>query len=80
MAKKKFELNRKDYLNIKKMDHHQMMSWAESMYKSGFEDGQASVPGLDLSLIEKVLLSVKGVGEKKALDIITAIEKEIGRE
>nr|DAP00989.1 MAG TPA: hypothetical protein [Caudoviricetes sp.] len=24
MAKKKFELNRKDYLNIKKMDHYQM--------------------------------------------------------
>lgn len=34
MAKKKFELNRKDYLNIKKMDHHQMSLWAESMYKS----------------------------------------------
>jgi len=80
MAKKKFELNRKDYLNIKKMDHHQMSLWAESMYKSGFEDGQASVRGLDISLIKNVLLSVKGVGEKKALDIIAAIEKEIGRE
>lgn len=79
MAKKKFELNRKDYLNIKKMDHHQMSLWAESMYKSGFEDGQASVRGLDISLIKNVLLSVKGVGEKKALDIIAAIEKEIGR-
>nr|DAK88345.1 MAG TPA: Holliday junction ATP-dependent DNA helicase, RUVA, HOLLIDAY JUNCTION BINDING [Caudoviricetes sp.]DAT52004.1 MAG TPA: Holliday junction ATP-dependent DNA helicase, RUVA, HOLLIDAY JUNCTION BINDING [Caudoviricetes sp.] len=80
MAKKSFELNRKEYLNIKRMDHHQMTLWAESMYKSGFEDGQASVPRLDISLIEKVLLSVKGVGEKKALDIVTAIEKEIGRE
>lgn len=80
MAKKKFELNRKDYLNIKKMDHHQMSLWAESMYKSGFEDGQASVRGLDISLIKNVLLSVKGIGEKKALDVITAIEKEIGRE
>ena len=79
MAKKRFELNRKDYLNIKKMDHHQMSLWAESMYKSGFEDGQASVRGLDISLIKNVLLSVKGVGEKKALDIIAAIEKEIGR-
>nr|DAR80464.1 MAG TPA: putative DNA-3-methyladenine glycosylase 2 [Caudoviricetes sp.] len=76
MAKKKFELNRKDYLNIKKMDHHQMSLWAESMYKSGFEDGQASVPGLDISLVKKALLSVKGIGEKKAADIIIAIEKE----
>ena len=77
MAKKKFELNRKDYLHIKKMDHHQMSLWAELMYKSGFEDGQASVPGLDISLIKKALLSVKGIGEKKTADIIVAIEKEI---
>lgn len=76
MAKKRLELNRKDYLNIKKMDHHQMSLWAESMYRTGFEDGQASVPGLDISLIEKVLLSVKGIGEKKAMDVIDAIEKE----
>ena len=76
MAKKSFELNRKEYLNIKRMDHHQMTLWAESMYKSGFEDGQASVPGLDISLIKKALLSVKGIGEKKAADIIIAIEKE----
>lgn len=77
MAKKRFELNRKDYLNIKKMDHNQMVSWAKKMYESGFEDGQASVPSLDISLIKKVLLSVKGIGEKKAADILVAIEKEI---
>jgi hypothetical protein len=34
------------------------------------------VPGLDISLIKKALLSVKGIGEKKATDIIVAIEKE----
>lgn len=77
MAKKRFELNRKDYLNIKKMDHHQMSLWAESMYKSGFEDGRASIPVLDISLIKKALLNVKGIGEKKAADIIIAIEKGI---
>ena len=77
---KKIELNRKEYLKIKKMDHNQMVSWAKKMYESGFEDGQASVRGLDISLIKNVLLSVKGIGEKKVLDIITAIEKEIGRE
>ena len=74
---KKFELNRKEYLNIKKMDHNQMMSWAKKMYDSGFKDGQVSVPTLDIGLIKKSLLSVKGIGEKKAADIIVAIEKEI---
>ena len=71
-----FELTRKEYLKIKKMDHNQMNNFMQSMYKSGFEDGQASVPRLDISLIKKALLSVKGIGEKKAADIIIAIEKE----
>ena len=53
-----------------------MTLWAESMYKSGFENGQTSVPRLDISLIKKALLSVKGIGEKKTADIIVAIEKE----
>ena len=73
---KKFELIRKVYKNIKKMDHNQMTLWAESMYKSGFEDGQASVHRLDISLVKKILLTVKGIGEKKAADVIAAIKKE----
>jgi len=76
MAKKMFELTRKEYLKIKKMDHNQMNNFMQSMYKNGFEDGQASVHRLDISLIKKALLSVKGIGEKKAADIIIAIEKE----
>ena len=76
MAKKMFELNRKEYFKIKKMDHYQMNNFIQSMYKSGFEDGQASVPKLDISLVKKLLLNVKGIGEKKAADIIIAIEKE----
>ena len=42
MAKKNFELNRKEYLKIKKMDHNQMHLWAEKMYRNGFEDGEKS--------------------------------------
>ena len=73
---KKFELNRKEYLKIKKMDHNQMNLWAEKIYRNGFEDGQASVPGLDIGLIKKALLNIKGIGDKKAADILVAIEKE----
>lgn len=77
MAKKSFELNRKVYQSVKKMDHNQMNNFMQNMYDSGFKDGQASVPGLDISLIKKALLNVKGIGEKKASDIVVAIEKEI---
>ena len=63
---KKFELNRKDYLNIKKMDHHQMSLWAESMYKSGFEDGEkeADKGALTFEDIQEALAGKK-VLEKK---------------
>ena len=77
MAKKKFELNRKVYQSVKKMDHNQMNNFMQNMYDSGFKDGQASVPTLDIGLIKKALLNVKGIGEKKASDIVVAIEKEI---
>ena len=76
MAKKSFELNRKIYQSVKKMDHNQMNNFMQNMYDNGFKDGQASVPGLDIGLIKKALLNIKGIGEKKAADIIIAIEKE----
>ena len=77
MAKKKFELNRKDYLNIKKMDHHQMSLWAESMYKSGFEDGEKEADRVSFTSEElyKALSGVKGLGEKRINAIYEALEK-----
>ena len=76
MAKKKFELNRKDYLNIKKMDHHQMSLWAESMYKSGFEDGEkeADKGALIFKDIQEALASIKGLGEKRISAVCKTLE------
>nr|WP_304955142.1 hypothetical protein [uncultured Acetatifactor sp.] len=66
---KGFVLNRKQYQNIRRMDHCQMTLWAESVYKSGFKDGQEATPGLTSQEIREVLQPVKGIGAKK-LDII----------
>lgn len=78
MAKKKFELNRKDYLNIKKMDHHQMSLWAESMYKSGFEDGEKEADRVSFTSEElyQTLAGIKGLGEKRISAICEALEKK----
>lgn len=70
-------INRKEYQNIRKMDHNQMNVYLQNIYKSGFEDGKSSVKGIDFSNVEKVLLTVKGIGEKKAKDIVIALEKEL---
>lgn len=73
-------INRKEYQNIRKMDHNQMNLYIQSIYKSGYAEGIKSVPGMDIAEIKKVLLSVKGIGEKKAKDIVIVLEKEFENE
>jgi hypothetical protein len=43
----------------------------------GFKDGTESVPGIDIAEIKKILLSIKGLGEKRVADILEALEKEL---
>ena len=74
---KGFILNRKQYNRIRKMDHCQMTLWAESVYKSGFKDGQEATPGLSSQEIRHALLPIKGIGEKKIDVIVKALEDEL---
>ena len=70
-------INRKEYHNIRKMDHNQMNLYIQSIYKSGYTDGVKSVPGIDIAEIKKVLLGIKGLGEKRVEAILAALEKEL---
>lgn len=70
-------INRKEYERIKKYDRTQMDTFIQSVYKSGFEDGKSSVPGIDISKISDTLLTVKGLGEKRVEAILAALEKEL---
>lgn len=73
-------INRKQYQDIKKMDHNQMNLYIQSIYKSGYAEGIKSVPGMNIAEIKKALLSVKGIGEKKAKDIVIVLGKEFENE
>lgn len=70
-------INRKEYQNIRKMDHNQMNLYLQEIYKSGYAEGVKSVPGIDIAEIKKALLSVKGLGEKRVEAILVALEKEL---
>ena len=78
MAKKKFELNRKEYLKIKKMDHNQMNLWAEKIYRNGFEDGEkaADKGALTFEDVHEALTGIKGLGEKRISAICEVLEKK----
>ena len=54
-----------------------MDTFIQSVYKSGFEDGKNSVPGIDISKIGVILLGIKGLGEKRVEAILVALEKEL---
>nr|DAL07505.1 MAG TPA: 5'-3' exonuclease [Caudoviricetes sp.] len=72
-------INRKEYERIKRFDHNQMNNYVKSIYMSGFEDGKAAVPGIDIQYIVDIVKSVKGVGEKRAAEIVKALETKMAK-
>lgn len=78
MAKK--ELTRKEYEKIKRMDHHAMKCYIESVYQSGYDAGAREEPA-DLTrnkmpMIDQIrdeIGKIKGIGEKKQQAVIDAI-------
>lgn len=72
-------INRKEYERIKRFDHNQMNNYVKSIYKSGFDDGKAAVPGIDIQYIADIVKSVKGVGEKRAAEIVKALETKMAK-
>lgn len=60
---KRYLVNRAVYKTVKKYDHQQFENFCTDIYKSGWEDGKASVNALDVKDIEAVIRSVKGIGK-----------------
>lgn len=72
-------LNFGNYQTMKRYTYNQMNQWATSVYASGFQDGQDSMPSVleyDENTLEEFLLSIDGVGKETAKRIVQAfIEK-----
>lgn len=66
-------LNRKEYKDIKKMDHSQMSNFMEKIYMRGYEAGKKSASGLSEEETKEAILQIKGIGEKKANDIVQVL-------
>lgn len=68
-------LNFGNYQALKRYSFNQMNQWAVSVYKSGFEDGQESMPQIlefDKDTMEEFLLGIDGIGEKTVKKIVQA--------
>ena len=68
-------LNFGKYQALKRYSFNQMNAWAVSVYQSGFEDGQESMPTIlefDKGTMEEFLLGIDGIGEKTVKKIVQA--------
>ena len=69
------EITREIYKSVKKFDRQDFQSFCRDLYGYGFEDGRASVPGVDLTKIYEVIAGTKGIGPKKMEEIKRNIEE-----
>jgi len=74
---KKFGITREQYKNFKRMDHKQMETFMVNLYNEGFNDGKeaAATKRVKPSDIAVAITEVKGIGTKKAAEIMAAVNE-----
>lgn len=74
---KRFTITREQYKNVKRMDHKQMEIFMVNLYNEGYNDGKQAVETKRVkpSDIAVAISEVKGVGNKKAAEIMATVNK-----
>ena len=68
-------LNFGNYQALKRYSFNQINQWVVSVYQSGFQDGQESMPQIlefDKDTMTEFLLGIDGIGEKTVQKIVQA--------
>lgn len=66
---------RDTYNRVRKLDRRDMQAWIESIYNEGYNNGVASVPGVDAEKICEAIAQIKGIGPKKLQEIKATVNK-----
>lgn len=70
------KMTREDYKAVKKMDRQQFETFCRSLYEQGQQSAREN--GITRDQIREAILSVKGIGQKRAEEIMQAIEQKLG--
>lgn len=70
---RKYMTTRTQYKAAKSYDHAQFDAFCTNIYAEGYKDGVNSVKGADITDVMERIKTVKGIGEKRLLQIETAI-------
>lgn len=72
--KKRLNLNREQYKRVKRMDHKQMEDFICGVYHEGYADGKtAAEPQIKTSDLASALMEIKGIGTRKAEEIMAKL-------
>lgn len=74
MAKREqWELNRKKYQEIRKMDHKEMEMYLNAVYRNGLKAGEKAAGSFDMNICLTAVSEIKGIGPAKVEQIRLAM-------
>lgn len=74
MAKKKiYEINRKEYDKIRKMDHNSMQQYMAGIFERGLAAGKMAAGSFDMNICLAAVSEIKGIGPAKIEQIRLAM-------
>lgn len=74
MAKKKiYEINRKEYDKIRKMDHNSMQQYMAGIFERGLAAGEMAAGSFDMNICLAAVSEIKGIGPAKIEQIRLAM-------
>lgn len=73
-------LRREDYKRVKKMDRQQFESFCKNLYMAAYEEGRKSVPGIDITEVQKAISETPGIGAKRLEAITESLNSRFAKE
>ena len=74
-----YMLRREDYKRVKKMDRQQFESFCKNIYMTAYEEGRKSVPGIDITEVQKAISETPGSGAKRLEAIMESLNSKFGK-
>ena len=72
---KQYVLSREMYRGIKQMDSKEMGQFLGNVFQEGFDSALKNTDNITLEDLHSAISTVKGIGEKRMVEIDTAIKK-----
>ena len=67
-------------LFFQKMDRQQFESFCKNLYMTAYEEGRKSVPGIDITEVQKAISETPGIGAKRLEAIMESLNSRFAKE